>query len=154
MNGIASRLAEPEERTSTASSAGQGSNSAVLRGYNERVILAALRRLGEASKAEPARHAGLTQNATGQIVRELERQWIEDCAGALLNPVLSIACLLDVQSIVIGGDLPGPWSSAWRRSCVICWPARCGKRVRHPQPLSARSGGTPPPWAPPSYRCT
>ncbi|MBV8521240.1 MAG: ROK family protein, partial [Acetobacteraceae bacterium] len=37
-------------------------------------MLAALRRLGEASKAELARHVNLTQNAAGQIVRDLERQ--------------------------------------------------------------------------------
>ena len=50
---------------------GQGSNSAVVRQYNERVILATLRRLGEASKADLARHAKLTQNTTGLIVRDL-----------------------------------------------------------------------------------
>jgi predicted NBD/HSP70 family sugar kinase len=53
---------------------GQGSNSAILRQFNERVMLAALRRLGEASKADLARQVNLTQNAAGQIVRELERQ--------------------------------------------------------------------------------
>ncbi|MGH6892326.1 MAG: ROK family protein [Dongiaceae bacterium] len=53
---------------------GQGSNSAALRRHNERVILTALRRLGEASKADLARRAGLTHNATGQIVHELEQQ--------------------------------------------------------------------------------
>jgi predicted NBD/HSP70 family sugar kinase len=37
------------------------------------VILAALRRLGQASKADIARHASLTNNAAGVIVRELER---------------------------------------------------------------------------------
>ncbi|MBV8401608.1 MAG: winged helix DNA-binding protein, partial [Acetobacteraceae bacterium] len=53
---------------------GQGSNSAIVRQFNERVVLAALRRLGEASKADLARHVNLTQNATGQIIRELERE--------------------------------------------------------------------------------
>ncbi len=52
--------------------AGQGSNSAVLRAFNQRVILTALRRLGEASKAELARQVNLTQNAAGQIVKGLE----------------------------------------------------------------------------------
>lgn len=56
---------------------GQGSNSANLRQYHERVILTALRRLGQASKADLARHAGLTDNTAGVIVRELqERQLI------------------------------------------------------------------------------
>ena len=53
---------------------GQGSNSAFVRQFNERVILTLLRRLGEASKADLARHAKLTQNTAGQIVRELEEQ--------------------------------------------------------------------------------
>lgn len=52
---------------------GQGSNSALVRQFNERVILAGLRRLGRASKADIARHAGLTSNAAGVIVRELTR---------------------------------------------------------------------------------
>ncbi len=53
---------------------GQGSNSVHVRQFNERVILSLLRRLGEASKAELARHARLTHNTAGQIVRELEGQ--------------------------------------------------------------------------------
>ncbi len=53
---------------------GQGGNSTAVRLYNERVVLAALRRLGEASKADLARHASLTSNAAGQIVQQLERQ--------------------------------------------------------------------------------
>src|SRR5215203_5255462 len=56
---------------------GQGSNSANLRQYHERVILTALRRLGQASKADLARQAGFTDNTAGVIVRELqERQLI------------------------------------------------------------------------------
>jgi predicted NBD/HSP70 family sugar kinase len=53
---------------------GQGSNSAQVRQFNERVILTLLRRLGEASKADLARHAQLTSNTAGQIVRQLEEQ--------------------------------------------------------------------------------
>jgi predicted NBD/HSP70 family sugar kinase len=60
---------------------GQGSNSAVVRQFNERVILTALRRLGEASKADLARQIHLTQNATGQIVHDLERQGLIYTAG-------------------------------------------------------------------------
>lgn len=55
-------------------SAGQGSNSIHLRLFNERVILTALRRLGQASKADLARYASLTNNTAGVIVRELEAQ--------------------------------------------------------------------------------
>ncbi len=59
--------------TPIRSGTGQGSNSVHVRQFNERVILAALRRMGEASKADIARHASLTNNAAGVIVRELER---------------------------------------------------------------------------------
>lgn len=60
---------------------GQGGNSAQVRQYNERVILTLLRRLGEASKADLARHARLTQNTAGQIVRELEGQRLVRAEG-------------------------------------------------------------------------
>ncbi len=51
---------------------GQGSNSAHVRQFNERVILSQLRRLGQASKADLARHANLTNNTAGVIVQELQ----------------------------------------------------------------------------------
>lgn len=57
-----------------AGTTGQGSNSANVRHFNERVILTLLRRLGQASKADLARHAGLTNNTAGVIVHELEAQ--------------------------------------------------------------------------------
>lgn len=60
---------------------GQGSNSAMVRQFNERVILTALRRLGEASKADLARHVNLTQNAAGQIVKNLEQQQLVRTTG-------------------------------------------------------------------------
>ena len=60
---------------------GKGSNSGVVRQFNERIVLAALRRLGEASKADLARHVNLTQNAAGQIVRELAQQHLVRTAG-------------------------------------------------------------------------
>jgi predicted NBD/HSP70 family sugar kinase len=60
---------------------GQGGNSILVRQYNERVILSALRRLGEASKADLARQASLTQNTAGQIVRELELQKLVRSVG-------------------------------------------------------------------------
>lgn len=50
---------------------GQGSNSAQVRLYNERIVLQALRRFGEASKADLARAAGLTNNAIGAIIAYL-----------------------------------------------------------------------------------
>src|SRR3954449_8565803 len=67
--------------TLTQAAGGQGSNSAIMRQFNERVILTALRRLGEASKADLARQASLTQNTAGQIVRELERQRLVRTVG-------------------------------------------------------------------------
>ena len=60
---------------------GQGSNSVQVRHYNERVILTLLRRLGEASKADLARHARLTNNTAGQIVRDLEQQHLVRVGG-------------------------------------------------------------------------
>ena len=52
--------------------AGRGSNSVQLRHYNERVVLNALRRFGQASKAEIARFAHLTPPAVATIVEALE----------------------------------------------------------------------------------
>ena len=60
---------------------GQGSNSVQVRQYNERLILTLLRRLGEASKADLARHARLTSNTAGQIVRDLEEQRLVQALG-------------------------------------------------------------------------
>jgi predicted NBD/HSP70 family sugar kinase len=34
--------------------------------------------------------------------------WLEDCADALVNPLLSISSLLDLQAIVVDGNLPPP----------------------------------------------
>jgi predicted NBD/HSP70 family sugar kinase len=38
----------------------------------------------------------------------LIEEWLEDCADALVGPVLSAACVLDVEAVVIDGDLPRP----------------------------------------------
>lgn len=51
--------------------AGKGSNSVQLRHYNERVVLDAVRRFGETSKAEIARFAHLTPPAVATIVDAL-----------------------------------------------------------------------------------
>jgi len=51
--------------------AGKGSNSVQLRHYNERVVLDAVRRFGDASKAEIARFAHLTPPAVAGIVDSL-----------------------------------------------------------------------------------
>ena len=53
---------------------GQGSNSVNIRHFNERVILNALRRLGQASKADLSRYVSLTNNTAGVIVKELEER--------------------------------------------------------------------------------
>jgi predicted NBD/HSP70 family sugar kinase len=52
-------------------STGKGSNSVQVRHYNERVVLDAIRRLGEASKADIARFAHLTPPAIAGIVDAL-----------------------------------------------------------------------------------
>lgn len=51
----------------------RGTNSVQLRRYNERLVLQTLRRAGEASKAELARLADLTNTAIGGIIAQLER---------------------------------------------------------------------------------
>lgn len=51
---------------------GRGSNSAQLRRYNERLVLQRLRRAGEASKADLARAADLTNTAIGAIIQKLD----------------------------------------------------------------------------------
>jgi len=53
---------------------GQGSNSVNIRHFNERVIPNALRRLGQASKADLSRYVSLTNNTAGVIVKELEER--------------------------------------------------------------------------------
>ena len=50
----------------------RGSNSVQLRRYNERIILQELRKSGQASKADLARKADLTNAAVGTIIDELE----------------------------------------------------------------------------------
>ncbi|MDS0851672.1 N-acylmannosamine kinase, partial [Burkholderia cenocepacia] len=47
---------------------GQGSNSANVRRYNERLLLKTLRRAGSASKADLARLANMTGTAGGSII--------------------------------------------------------------------------------------
>ena len=61
--------------------AGQGGNSVAVRHFNERRLLTALRRLGEASKPDLSRQLNLTQNTVGQIVQSLEQQGLITSAG-------------------------------------------------------------------------
>ena len=51
---------------------GQGASSVHIRHYNQRLILQRLRRLGEASRADLARAASLTNTAVGEIIKQLE----------------------------------------------------------------------------------
>ena len=37
---------------------------------------------------------------------KLVSEWLEDCSAALVAPLLSAACLLDVELVVLDGDLP------------------------------------------------
>ena len=60
---------------------GRGTNSANLRLYNERTLLQRLRRAGEASKADLARWAQLTNTAVGSIVQSLEESRLIEQAG-------------------------------------------------------------------------
>jgi len=60
---------------------GRGTNSVNLRLYNERTLLQRLRRAGEASKADLARWAQLTNTAVGSIVQSLEESSLIEAAG-------------------------------------------------------------------------
>jgi predicted NBD/HSP70 family sugar kinase len=52
--------------------AGQGATSVHIRHFNQRLILQRLRRLGQASRADLARAASLTNTAVGEIIKQLE----------------------------------------------------------------------------------
>jgi predicted NBD/HSP70 family sugar kinase len=65
-----SRVVCPMSGNGTTAS-GKGSNSVQVRHYNERVVLDAIRRLGQASKADVARFAHLTPPAVAGIVDAL-----------------------------------------------------------------------------------
>ena len=38
----------------------------------------------------------------------LVEEWLDDCADALVVPLLSAAAVLDVDAVVLDGDLPRP----------------------------------------------
>lgn len=65
----------------TTAGPGRGTNSVNLRLYNERTLLQRLRRAGEASKADLARWAQLTNTAVGSIVQSLEESRLIEPAG-------------------------------------------------------------------------
>jgi len=64
---------------------GQGSNSANVRRFNERLLLQALRRAGHASKADLARLANLTSTAVGSIIASLIGDGLIEVAGRRLE---------------------------------------------------------------------
>ncbi|MCG5072038.1 ROK family transcriptional regulator [Paraburkholderia tagetis] len=64
---------------------GQGSNSANVRRFNERLLLQALRRAGEASKADLARLANLTSTAVGSIITSLTENGLIEVSGRRLD---------------------------------------------------------------------
>lgn len=64
---------------------GQGSNSANVRRFNERLLLQALRRAGEASKADLARLANLTSTAVGSIITSLMENGLIEMSGRRLD---------------------------------------------------------------------
>ena len=102
---------------------GQGSNAVALRHFNERVILASPRRLGEASKADLARRAGLTLNTAGQIVHELERQRLVRTVGKRAGQPATLLRLGEKGARAIGISL-------------------AGKRAREAAPVSSPAGRT------------
>ncbi|WP_428377926.1 ROK family protein [Lichenicoccus sp.] len=75
----------------------QGSNSSAVRRFNERRLLTWLRRLGEASKADLARHLNLTQNTVGQIVLGLAAQGLVSSRGRRMGQRGQPATLLRLE---------------------------------------------------------
>ncbi|MEJ8474788.1 ROK family protein [Roseibium algae] len=59
----------------------RGSNSVQLRRYNERIVLQILRRVQQASKADLARAAKLTNAAVGGIIQSLNREGLIEEIG-------------------------------------------------------------------------
>lgn len=64
-----------------APNTGHGLTSAQIRRYHHRIVLQRLRRLGEASKADLARAAALTNTAVGEIVAELQELGLVTVVG-------------------------------------------------------------------------
>lgn len=62
-------------------SSARGSNSAQLRRYNERIVLQILRRIQQASKADLARAAKLTNAAVGGIIQSLDQDGLIEEVG-------------------------------------------------------------------------
>ena len=75
----------------------KGSNSVQVRRYNERVVLEALQRLGQASKAELARSANLTPQAVAVIVDHLGH--VLERWGDTARPVYARSALKPIQAI-------------------------------------------------------
>lgn len=65
----------------SASMAERGLTSARIRHYHHRIVLQRLRRLGEASKADLARAANLTNTAIGEIVSDLQSYGLISVVG-------------------------------------------------------------------------
>lgn len=76
---------------------GQGSNSSGLRQYNQRAVLAALRQLGVASKAELARETGLTPQGVTRIVVDLESAALVRTQGKRMGKKGQPSLLYDVN---------------------------------------------------------
>ena len=64
-----------------ASMAERGLTSARIRHYHHRIVLQRLRRLREASKADLARAANLTNTAIGEIVSDLQSYGLISVVG-------------------------------------------------------------------------
>jgi predicted NBD/HSP70 family sugar kinase len=60
------------------------------------------------------RHTGIEVVSRADLDQAIEvhpgrvMEWLEDCAEALVGPLLSIARVLDLQAIIVDGDLPQP----------------------------------------------
>ena len=93
-------MAVPPSRLSTAPRPARGGNDILL---NRASLTALLRHL-----ELPRTTAGEQLDAALAARPGPLAEWLEDCADALAGPVLAIGSLLDIQAVVLDGNLPPP----------------------------------------------
>jgi predicted NBD/HSP70 family sugar kinase len=92
------------------------------------------------------RHHGHAVAGLGDLPGVLARQrplaleWVEDCAAALVGPILSMQALLDVPLVVIDSDLDRAWIDLLIRRTEALMAASVAE-ARHPPRLAAGSFG-------------
>ncbi len=121
MRGDASGAGRPRERAAGAGAGdreadGQPWNRGVLRGFNERVLLEALRAAGTTSRAELARTTGLSKPTVSAALASLERAGLVRRTGEVSRQGRGRAAVLyqadPAAGYVIGVDVGRGWIRA------------------------------------------